>query len=181
MTVTETTFWSPSTLTLLVSLAVKKQIKTVRSVDISCSCPSFSWVGRKVWSKLWLHMKHGDWKWREIHLYTIHTPIMTHLIWVILCPKHALHQICLFFLGKRPSKNLQGTVASGNEQRRILPRSCGARTIFGEIQTGRNGGFQLMVKCWFGIWSWYPQGIVPFTRGSYIGFQTNNPNQQLTN
>ena len=78
---------------------------------------------------------------------------------------HFVSQTCftsdLFvFLGKRPSKNLQGTVASGNEQRRILPRPCGARTIFGF-------GFQLMVNCWFGIWSWYPQIIVPFTRGSW--------------
>ena len=109
MTVTETTFWSPSTLTLLVSLAVKKQIKTVRSVDKSCSCPSFSWVGRKVWSKLWLYMKHGDLKMKRDsfihHTHANHDPSdLSHFV----SQTCFASDLCVFFGEKakqKPARN----------------------------------------------------------------------------
>ena len=39
--------------------------------------------------------------------------------------------------------------------------------------------YQLLVSCWFGIWSWYPQNNGPFHKG-FLQFQTKNPNQQWT-
>ena len=144
MTVTETTFWdwwSPSTLTLLVYLA-KSKSRSRRSEVLTYHVHALHF--HKLAAR---YDQNCDCTWNmvieneERFIYTPYTCQSWPIWFESFCVPNMLYVRSVCFFGKRPSKNLQGTVASGNEQRRILPRSCGARPIFGEIQTGRNRGF----------------------------------------
>ena len=137
-------WWSPSTLTLvLVFLAkVKKQIKTV-SVDIWYSFMPFSFtswpqglikIAIKIWPKwfeLFLCPKHAKKSGYE-STWSLNKAVLKPIFLGSEVVSLKIPTLCrtFIFLGVTgKEKNLQGTVASGNEQRRVLPRSCRARTI----------------------------------------------------